>query len=52
MAKKKPHLRNLSTQVPTSGRARKEKGKTQKTSMQRVMVIGANGKTRMEWRPW
>jgi hypothetical protein len=35
-----------------SSKKRKEKGATQKTPQQAVMVMGPSGKLRMEWRPW
>lgn len=34
------------------GRTKKSKQPTQRTPMQRVMVMGPTGKLRMEWRPW
>ena len=34
------------------GKSRNQKQATQKTPMQRVRVIGANGKSRLEWREW
>lgn len=30
----------------------RQKQPTQKTPMQRVMVVGPTGKRRFEWRPW
>ncbi len=35
-----------------SGKHNKKKQPTQKTPMQRVLVMGPTGKTRLEWRPW
>lgn len=49
--KKKPHLKNRPGADVTK-KKRKEKGKTQKTDMESVMVMGPTGKTRMEKRPW
>ncbi|WP_177204461.1 hypothetical protein [Streptomyces sp. CC53] len=34
------------------GRKKKKKGPTQVSPMQRVKVIGADGKVRFVWRPW
>lgn len=34
------------------GKARKPKQATQKTPLQRVMIMGPTGKLRLEWRPW
>jgi hypothetical protein len=34
------------------GRKRNNNQPTQKTPMQRVLVIGPTGKRRLEWRPW
>jgi hypothetical protein len=31
---------------------KKQKQPTQRPEMQRVMVVGSNGKRRFEWRPW
>lgn len=35
-----------------SGRSKKQKQATQRTAMQRVMVVGPSGKRRLEWREW
>ncbi len=35
-----------------TGKAKKVKQPTQRPPQQRVMVLGANGKIRWEWRPW
>lgn len=34
------------------GKHRKQKQPTQKTPMQRIVVMGPTGKTHLEWRPW
>lgn len=34
------------------GKSRNSGQPTQKTEMQRVLVIGPTGKRRLEWRPW
>ncbi|MFF8831306.1 hypothetical protein [Streptomyces sp. NPDC015131] len=34
------------------GRKRKTKQPTQRPPMQRIKVIGADGKVRWDWRPW
>lgn len=34
------------------GRSKKQKQPTQRPQQQRVMIMGANGKIRFEWRPW
>lgn len=54
MAKPKPHLNSKpASKGGSSKRKKKQKGKTQpKPPMERVMVMGPSGKTRMEWRPW
>lgn len=36
----------------TKKRVQKKKGPGQKPPMQRVLVMGPTGKTRLEWRPW
>jgi hypothetical protein len=36
----------------TGGKKRKQKHPTQKSSQQRVLVMGPSGKLRKEWRPW
>lgn len=38
--------------VSGKGKNRNQKQPTQRTAMQRVMVMGPTGKLRMEWRPW
>lgn len=35
-----------------AGTPKKVKQPTQRTPMQRVMVVGPTGKRRFEWRPW
>lgn len=51
MAPKRP----IKPQPPAKGgtaRKKKQKGPTQKTPMQRVMVINEHGKKQMVWREW
>lgn len=40
------------TEDDRPARKKKTKQPTQRPPMQPVMVIKANGKRRMEWRPW
>lgn len=47
MANKKPQPSSSKKAAP-----KKQKQPTQKTPMQRVMILGPTGKRRFEWRPW
>lgn len=49
MAQKKIPAKPVSS---NKGKSRNQKQPTQRTEMQRVMVMGPTGKLRMEWRPW
>jgi hypothetical protein len=41
-----------SKQAATKSRVKKGKQPTQRTPMQRVLVVGPTGKRRFEWRAW
>lgn len=51
MAKKKKSKKAGPQGAGTTSRKRKEKRETQKTPLQRVLVI-RNNKRILEWRPW
>lgn len=36
----------------SSGKKKKQKQPTQRPPMQRIKIVGADGKIRWEWRPW
>jgi hypothetical protein len=44
-----PPVKKKSTAEP---KKKKNSQPTQKAPMQRVKILGADGKTRFEWRPW